>query len=108
MNDVFENYIPSISESRGCRASYNSMVYDLANEGTDDFIKDSWYNDSRTQFAFTQGWNKSEKVHRDEIEYLRNRVMCEERKRKKLAEMLKAKGIEVDASGDDVIIHEWQ
>jgi hypothetical protein len=39
--------------------------------------------------------------------YIENRLMTEEKKRNKLVELLRGKGVIVDASGDDVRIDRY-
>lgn len=67
----------------------------------------SWLNDSRASFAFDRGYNKGRLADEEHTRCLVEMLTREERKRKKLVELLKGKGIIVDASGDDVRILEY-
>lgn len=68
----------------------------------------SWMNDEKARFAFNQGYKEGRLFDKEHVIYIETRLECEERKRKKLVELLKGKGIIVDASGDDVRIDKYE
>lgn len=70
--------------------------------------ENQWLNDERARFAFNQGFKEGRLLDKERVIHIENRLGCEERKRKKLVELLKGKGVIVDASGDDVRIDRYE
>lgn len=69
---------------------------------------DSWMRDERARFAFNQGYEVGRLENKEHTIYIQEAWQREEKKRNKLVELLKGKGVIVDASGEDVVIRKYE
>ena len=85
---------------------YYQFVCEMKRQ-TPECDTDSWLYDTKSRFAFNRGFIMGRKAYEEHESFLRTHLIYEEKKRKKLVELLKGKGVVVDASGEDIKIYEY-
>ena len=85
---------------------YYQFIVKMKNQSPET-DENQWLNDERARFAYNQGYEDGRLFDKEHTIYIENRLMTEEKKRNKLVELLRGKGVIVDASGDDVRIDRY-